>query len=659
MCLNTQKLIANLNDEQAQAVCADVHRPLLILAGAGSGKTRVLTHRACKLVLEGLSPSHILLLTFTNLAARHMVRQIQTLLSKETLSVFGGTFHQLALSLLRPHAETLGFTSSFTVLSKEDSKDCMANCLQSLPFANEKGFLKPANLLEIHSLVLNTLKPVDRILKERFFQNTGWTKEIAQALQVFMLYKQKHNLMDFDDLLIHLRALLLEHPKAFETISNTTQAVLVDEYQDTNPLQSHLVDLLSQSHGRLTAVGDDSQSIYGFRGASIAHMLDFTKRYPNAQSATLCTSYRSTPQIINVANKTLQRAVSGLFKTLHSVKPNGAKVTAIACKDDTEQAKLIATHIQKLQSAYPHATFAVLYRTHQQATEIQLALSKTGLLFVVRSGLRFFETAHVRDVFAYLQWLHNPSHALCLERILLLQDGIGKQTVLPILHALLSQNGDLDAALKHLALSDAAKRHLEPFIGLIAQLQDALKNHSHPGDLISIILKEGYGAYLQTHYKNHSERREHLLQIAHHAASFSNLGDFLNTIFLDDTFINQPHSKKTLITLSSIHQAKGLEWNHVLIPWLCEGKFPIELALREPNGLEEERRLFYVACTRAMDSLTLISPGAIHRMGGILNPVKRSRFVEELFLDKESSHFIETWIVHNAPMDHSTALASS
>jgi DNA helicase-2/ATP-dependent DNA helicase PcrA len=649
--------LSALNDEQRAVVTAP-SGPLLVLAGAGSGKTRALTHRVVRFWDPGIAPDQIVLVTFTNRAAREMLARVEELVGSLAKRVRGGTFHHIANLILRQHAESLGFGDNFTILSRDDAQQVMSSAIIDAGVQVKKGrFPKSDVLIDIASHAINTQTPVDEVVAERSPRFYSLVDDIAAVCRAFVERKAAMNMMDFDDLLMNWKVLMEEVAPVGELIASQTRAILVDEFQDTNALQGEIVDRMAKVHRNVTVVGDDAQSIYRFRGADIHNMLDFEGRWSDAKRLSLTVNYRSTPQILAVANATLQHAGEGFKKELVAVRPEGVLPALVPCRDVFQQAEFIAQRILELRDEGVSLNdIAVLYRAHSHAMEIQVELMRRGIPFVVRSGLRFFEQAHIKDVIAHLRLLYNPDDELSFLRAVKLQEGVGNATADALWRTIAERVGrgrdhvdqGLMDALEEVA-GRRAKAGVRTFVKVMRDIAKATMR-TRPGEMVRVILDSFYGDYLGRRFPNARERQDDISQLADYADGFSSLEDFLAELSLVQDFVveepvaaDAPDEK---VTLSSVHQAKGLEWSRVFVVWLVQGRFPSDLSLREPGGVEEERRLFYVAATRARDELTL-SHVQIHRQRDHTQVLmRRSQFLEEILQQSgEVEGLLETWLL--------------
>lgn len=632
---------ALLNDEQLRAVEAP-DGPALVIAGAGSGKTRTLTFRVARLLERGVPPEGILLLTFTNKAAREMTRRVEELAGGfvDVRKILGGTFHHAAHTLLRQFAHNLGFSQSFTVLDREDSRDLMASCIAERKIAKERRFPRAEVVLDLVSTAINLQHSLSEVLVQDRPQFLPLAEEVLATAQRFQQRKQNMNLMDFDDLLLHLKRLLAEHPPVRTQLLERFQCVLVDEYQDTNRLQGDLVDLLVGERKNLTVVGDDCQSIYSFRGADFTNIIDFPQRYPGCGVYPLTRNYRSTPEILTLANASIALNQRQFPKQLKAERSSGARPVLVPTKDVDEQAAFVAQRALELrEEGTPLEEMAVLYRAHNHSMELQLELTKRGIPFRVRSGVRFFEQAHIKDVLAHLRFAHNPGDELAFKRVIKLVSGVGQATAESLWTALqaLPPEQPLAERLGNVDVRRFVPRKASAGFTRFTAMMDRLtrpESARTSGQLIEDVLTGGYGEYLRAEFVAEERREEDVRQLAEYAGRFEDLPRFLSEIALVSEFSAEDAISREepdeFLTLSTVHQAKGLEWKAVFVIWLSEGRFPLITAIRNPEEEEEERRLFYVAVTRARDELALTYPLTTNPQDGARIILRQSRFIEEL-----------------------------
>ncbi|MDP2789998.1 MAG: ATP-dependent helicase [bacterium] len=631
-----------LNAEQL-AVVENGDGHVLVLAGAGSGKTRTIVYRVAWLLEHGVPPDRILLVTFTNKAAREMLTRVQELLGNVPTPIWGGTFHHVANRILRKYASRVGRTSSFSILDQEDSRSLIAACVADLDIdTTQKRFPAPGILQNMISFSRNTRRDLSEVVHERLPNFSHMAEQVQAVAKRYAARKEKQNLVDFDDLLELMLRLLTEHQDVCERLQEQFQYVLVDEFQDTNSLQGDLVRHLASRHGNLLVVGDDAQSIYAFRGAMIQNILQFPKDFKDVKKFRLQTNYRSTPEILSVANAVIANNIEQFPKELAPARPSGEKPSVVPCRDDGQEATYISQRVLELQEqGLKLADIAVLVRaiSHTQALEFELA--QRDIPYIVRGGLRFFERAHIKDIVAHLKLIANPQDEVAWLRALGLQVGVGPKTAGNLFQKL---TGIVD--VKSLASTDLVSfadkrgnRGVEIFQKLLrtllaAAVTDPKKTEPsfHPQDLIRILATSDYVDYLRTQYQDADERLQDLEQLALFAGKYTSLDSFLTDVSLQEAFsVGAAMSGEDTdsIVLSTIHQAKGLEWEAVFVPRLLEGGFPNARAVDEANGIEEERRLFYVAVTRAKTHLTLTYPLVINPTGSMIL-TRPSRFLDEI-----------------------------
>ncbi len=644
-----------LNEQQLAAVTASPG-PALVIAGAGSGKTRTLTYRVAYLLEQGIPADRILLLTFTNKAAAEMMRRVSDLLGHELRSLWGGTFHSIGARILRLHAEALGYERDFTILDRDDAKDLIKACLADAKIdKQDKHFPKPDVLNEIFSLAANTHRSIQELVEGQFSYFSQFDKEIADLQKRYTARKRASNGMDFDDLLALWLKLLQEHTDIREHYQRRFQFILVDEYQDTNKLQGDLIDLLAARHHNVTVVGDDAQSIYAWRGANFANILNFPKRHPGAKVFKIETNYRSTPEILNVANAAITANVNQFGKALAPARKSGLKPALVQCHDAGQQAAFIAQRALELREEGASLNhIAVLYRSHFHALELQLELTRRQIPFSITSGIRFFEQAHIKDATAYLKFVANPRDEVSFKRLVLLLPGIGTKGAEKLFQRFSSRtaNGGLETEEKTqpstakpahplaTALQNCTqavpKKAAVPwaqFIATISQLEDESTRRSAT-KMLRLVMDAGYDDYLKETYDNYERRLDEIQQLAEFAFQFGTVDEFLTQLALltNVEAEDDPQDDTEKIKLSTIHQAKGLEFEIVFVIMLCDGLFPSSRSTESNEGEEEERRLFYVSITRAKNELYLCYPLIRGGFGqsGVDTYQSPSRFLSEI-----------------------------
>lgn len=598
-----------LNPEQLEAVLKG-DGPCLVLAGAGSGKTRTITYRVSYLIENGVSPDEILLLTFTNKAAREMLSRVETLLCRTSTGIWGGTFHSIANRLLRRYALQVSRTPSFSILDEEDARDLLKLCLKDLAVdTTARRFPSPANLSGILSYARNADVSVRAAIEKK---HPHWAEIIPIIERLGELYasrKLASDAMDFDDLLLLLRDLLRDQPQIRESLAAQFRYVLVDEYQDTNVVQAEIVRHLSSVHGNIFVVGDDAQSIYSFRAADIKNILRFPDIFPGTQTFQLVTNYRSTPQILSLANAVIHQNRDQFEKDLRAVRDAGELPNVVPASNASQEAQYVAEHILRLrEEGVPLKETAVLFRAAYLAQTLEFELMKRDIPYEFRGGMKFFQRAHVKDVVAHLRLVVNPKDEPAWMRVLSLQPGIGATTAGTITQALHDVDILEEALQREIKVSARAVRGLQLARNTLSQIVSA---RTRPGDAIRAVAGSSYREALEAEYPDYLDRLEDLEQFAIFAEGYADIGAFLEDVSLTDEYGGKRERgdrEEEKIVLSTIHQAKGLEWDTVFVIGLVEGKFPNERALEEDGGIEEERRLFYVASTRARARLILTYP---------------------------------------------------
>jgi len=672
-----------LNEQQLAAVTA-APGPLLVIAGAGSGKTRTLIYRVAYLLENGIDPRNILLLTFTNRAAREMLGRVANLLPVDASGLWGGTFHSIGNRILRRHGSALGYSSGFTIMDREDQKDLIDAVVISAGIdPKEIRFPKGDVLAEILSFVVNTEKPLEELLAEKFPYFLPLLEKIQDIRERYEKKKKATNSMDFDDLLQKTLSMFQQHERIAEIYRRQFQFILVDEYQDTNKIQADLVDLLARDHRNVMVVGDDAQSIYSWRGANFQNILEFPKRYPEAQVFKIEMNYRSVPEILEVANAAIAANVHQFRKHLSATRESKAlRPALVALNDGAEQAQFVAQRLLELRDENVDLNdIAVLYRAHYHAIELQLELSRRGIPYQITSGIRFFEQAHIKDVTAFVRFVANPRDEVAFKRMAKLLPGIGNRTAenlwqkwtAIVVAAGADRGSEKESAAAVPAgldrgpgttsapagVSDADYSFGERLLAMNVPVKSkkAWEQLAHtldeiapagqpnmPSEMITSVVEAIYDDYAKANFTNYELRREDLNQLAIFARQFRDVHEFLSQLALisnvDAEAASTQISDKEAVNLSSVHQAKGLEFHTVFVIWLTDGMFPSNRSLDTRDALEEERRLFYVAITRARDELYLTYP-QMRLSGGYGDVFQRpSRFLQEIPND-----LIEDWQV--------------
>ena len=640
-----------LNPQQLAAVSSPPG-PALVLAGAGSGKTRTLTYRVAYLLENGVEPSHILLLTFTNKASREMLHRVGALVPHDLSDLWGGTFHSIGNRLLRRHPLEAGYREGFNVMDREDADSLLQSALLEIQGGKVSELpVKPSVVGEVLSYAANVCRPLPEVIAERFPQLEDWTPLIKAAGEAYVQRKLAANVLDFDDLLSATVQLLSTRPAVAEVYQRRFHFVLVDEYQDTNPLQSRFIDLLSARHRNLMAVGDDAQAIYSWRGADYKNILSFGQRYPGAHIYKVETNYRSTPEILEVANSAIEGMQTPLRKELISARKSGELPRLIPLHTGSQQARFVVSRMLELfDEGTRWEQMAVLYRAHYHSMELQMELTRAGIPFQITSGLRFFEQAHVKDVRAFLKFVVNPFDEIAFKRMVKLLPGVGERSADGLWKGFSSAGRPAEGGPGAFSFEESLRSLKVP-----AKAASAWKQLGHtleeiaPGGVPAAPLKmlqavrdAVYDDYARGEFLDYEVRKEDLNTLAQFASQYENAEEFLDQLALmggtEQGAAARKDSTGESITLSSVHQSKGLEWKVVFVIWLTEGMFPSQRSMGSAEALEEERRLFYVAVTRAEDELYLSWP-FIKRSAGAGDAIQRiSPFLEAIPKD-----LVEEW----------------
>jgi DNA helicase-2/ATP-dependent DNA helicase PcrA len=612
----------------------------LILAGPGSGKTRVIIYRVAYLIARGVPADSILLVTFTRRAAREMINRLDTLIGSKASQVWAGTFHHIGNRLLRKSAEVLGFGPNFTILDGEDQLDLVRQAMEDAGLVGlGKMTPKPASVQHVLSYAFNVRRPLKEIILERNPDWQEWVPNLEAAEVAYAKRKKAANCMDYDDLLGQWARLIADFPDQRAAQTKMFRHFLIDEMQDTNSVQADLIETLArEGSGNLTVVGDDAQSIYRFRGANYDNILKFPDRNPGTNIFRLETNYRSTPEIVAFTNASMAHNASGFPKTLVSARGKGVKPLVVPAADAHEEANFLAQQILELRDeGVSLSQMTVLYRNHHDSILLQAELVARGVPYTVRSGLRFFEQAHIKDVLAYCRILVNPRDETAWRRLLLMLPGIGPAKGSSLVNRLIEAADPLAALATAESMAMLPAKSKGFYAGFVADLRkvEKAKPETNPSAAIAAILQGGYPDTVKSRYERPENRIADIEQLAVLASRYDSLERLIADLMLagdvygaDSLSSDDPTDH---LVLSTIHQAKGLEWSRVFIPRLVEESFPGNRALGEEGGEDEERRIFYVAVTRAMDELYLTYPMTLARGGrGPTMITKPSRFLSEL-----------------------------
>lgn len=619
---------AALNSQQLAAVTAG-EGPSLVIAGAGSGKTRTLVYRVAYLIDSGIDPSHILLLTFTRKSAQEMLERAGELIGVRSERVRGGTFHSVANMLLRRYGRTIGLEPGFTILDRGDAEDLIALVRAQLGLnEKDKRFPRKATIAEMFSKSENTLRPLDEIVVEEFNHFSDHLEALGQLQRGYQASKRQRQLVDYDDLLVLLRRLLMEDEAVRRTISSLYRYILVDEYQDTNRLQADVIRHLASTHQNVMVVGDDSQSIYAFRGATFKNIMDFPSLFPGTTIYKLEENYRSTQPILNLANTIIEAAAEKYTKHLFTRKLDGPLPVLVEAAGENAQSRFIAQKILELrEEGVPLGEMAVLFRSSFHSFDLEIELSRHGLPFIKRGGVKFIETAHVKDLLAHLRVVANPLDAVSWHRVLMLIEGVGPKKAQDVMAALVKSDNPYHALREMPGRSGKGLRDLALTLESLAGAGDL-----RPAHQVSHIY-EYYLPILKAQYDDYPKRTRDLDHLHTIAEGYQGVETFLSDLALEPpdgsaTGVEAPDRDDERLVLSTIHSAKGLEWQCVFVIWIVDGKFPSVYSFVADEDLEEERRLFYVAVTRAKRHLYLTYPINVFDKGSGMLLSKPSRFLD-------------------------------
>ncbi len=625
-----------LNPEQCAAATAG-NGPLLVLAAAGTGKTRTLVHRVAYLIEQGVPPERILLLTFTNRAAREMLERAEKVVGEAAQSIWSGTFHSICARFLRRYGTTLGYSPGFQIIDEDDQKKLLADIIKST-VADPKDFPKKEVVAKMISEAMNEQKPVGYIASRWQTKAAGFTpEEIEKVAEKYDARKRELGAMDFDDLLVNGLKLLKEKENIRRMLQEHFLHVLVDEYQDTNGLQAEFTDILAGKHRNILAVGDDFQCIYTWRGAQIANILEFPERWAGCRTIKLERNYRSVPGVLDLANVVMRDAPNQFEKTLRPFRDGrGEKPFLYTVYDAKTQANEILKMVnQSRQFGYRYSDIAILYRSHFQSIDVQMMLARMHVPYRITSGVGVFEQIHVKDVLAYLRLVVNSADELSFLRLVELLPGVGEKSAKTYWEKL-GRNFDVHSKECRHALGGLLGKKARPVWPPLTKCLEGVKEHlseNEIGEIIEDFCDFFYEDYLRKEYEGSDadDRLDDVKELASQiAGNDGGLEAFLADVALMtnlDVRKNDPESDR--VTLSTVHQAKGMEWPVVLVPWLSEGMFPSAKATEE-GRLDEERRLFYVAVTRAKDHLSLFVPQMRKMTDGGMFPVGPSIFVKEI-----------------------------
>ncbi|MGH7618320.1 MAG: ATP-dependent helicase [Gemmatimonadaceae bacterium] len=629
-----RNLAAELNHEQG-AAATHGDGPLLVIAGAGTGKTRTLVYRVAHLLDQGARPERILLLTFTRRAAQEMLGRAERLVGSTTSKVHGGTFHATGHRLLRQFGPDAGLARDFSILDQGDAEDLVQLARANLGYGrSEKRFPKKESLHYVYSRHLNTERPVEDILADEFPQFTEYARDIVRIFAEYTSRKAERNLVDYDDLLLFWALMLEQSAPLADRITGLYDHILVDEYQDTNLLQARILRGMCRGHRNITVVGDDAQSIYSFRGANFRNILDFPKHFPGATVATLEQNYRSTQPILDTTNTLISRALERFTKQLWTMRTGTDAPWLVTARDEQQQTRFVVDRVLELHEAgTPLKEIAVLVRAGYMSADLEIELTNRKIPFEKWNGIKFLDAAHVKDVLAFLRVVENPRDEVSWYRILMLMPGIGDVTARAMLESMAERAWDPDA-FTHFAPPARARDAHRELVALLRVLSNPKRGDAGVGEDIDEI-RRLYDAVLAERYDRSEPRLADLDQLRVIAAGYPSRADFLAAIALEpptntQDFATGGESEDDALVISTVHSAKGKEWDAVFVIWAVDGWFPSSRSLGDEDELEEERRLMYVAMTRARNHLAVTYPMNVYatRRGADYTIEQLSRFID-------------------------------
>ncbi len=632
-----------LNAQQFQAV-KHPSGPALVIAGAGTGKTRVLTFRSSFLIESGVPPEQILLLTFSRKSAAEMKRRAAHLLDARGEKIAGGTFHGYAHILLRRYAEALGYANNFTIIDRSDAEDAVHLLRNKLGFGEgNKRFPNKKTILNVISQSLNTGKKFRKILAEDYPQHLECEDDLVVISRFYEEYKKRKQLFDYDDLLLKLRD-LLKLPELGETIAKQTSQILVDEYQDTNHLQLEILQLLAKPHGNIMAVGDDFQSIYAFRGANFKNIISFEQHFPSASVYKIEENYRSTNTILSFTNDIISSAKEKYEKKLFSNILSEQKPVLLEPSNEPMQSAFVTQRILELQEeGILLKKMAVLFRSGAHSNDLEVALNSARIPYRKFGGFKFTESSHVKDILAHLRVYHNAADAPAWNRILLLQEGIGPGTAGKLIEKIVDQG----LGLSGLEAPEFKDKKYSLGLAALKKAIEAVGAQENVAEMVESIFVFAE-PILKNHYDDFKKRRDDLESLVKIATRYDTLSELLSDLTLDppetEADLAVTDKEEDYLTLSTIHSAKGLEWQVVFVLALAEGYFPSSYSVADEESLEEERRLFYVAATRAEKWLYLMAthlePLQTYYNNAVFLSPGPSRFLKEM---PHLAEVVEAW----------------
>ncbi|WP_179944401.1 ATP-dependent helicase [Kosmotoga pacifica] len=631
----------SLDLEQLDAVVNSVGRTLIV-AGPGSGKTRVITYKIAYLVSSGIKPENILLVTFTRAASHEMIERARRVSGSDLKGMLAGTFHHVCNHFLRKYSKRVDIDANFTILDREDAKDlikhCRAQLIEELGKKNSSILPSAGVLQSIYSYAVNCGLSLREAIVHQNKKFLGIEEHIEEIWKRYTVLKLENNSMDYDDLLVKALQLFENNSEVLEIESTRFRWILVDEFQDTNILQYRLLELLSNVHGNLIVVGDDAQSIYSFRGARFENVFDFLNK-GDTKVFKIQTNYRSTPEIVKLINNIVP--TNSVEKNLKAVRTSGPLPVVAETWDNMEEANFVAQKIEEhINDGISPERIAVLYRSHYHSLELQMELDRRKIDYILFSGPKFVETAHVKDIISFLKVLINPSDQLSWGRVLRLFPGVGISTSLKIIDSLRTCMGDQKRIIEKLKAFSTSRIKLEHLIDILSSADAELQ----PANVIQLVHNNFYENYLDEKYPDARERKLDIERLEEIAERYSGISEFLEDLAVSEKvdIERERVEKESKVVLSTVHQAKGLEWDVVFVIAVNPGDFPSYFAVNEGN-IDEEERVFYVAITRARDYLYLV-----RQKGGRSRPMMGNRYVFRSgydFITRIPEDAVEFWDV--------------
>ncbi|MGE4193177.1 MAG: ATP-dependent helicase [Pseudodesulfovibrio sp.] len=613
-----------LNEAQREAVTT-TEGPVLVIAGAGSGKTRTIVYRLAHLVNQGVDPAQILLLTFTRKASQEMLARAESILGRSLHTASGGTFHSFSYATLRMNSADIGFDNGFTLMDRADSENICKDVRDEMGLGKgDRSYPKKATLLDMITKSRNKELPIDAIMEREAYHLSPYLEDMLKISDGYAQFKREHALVDYDDLLFLLDKLLATNEPLRNQLQARYRYIMVDEYQDTNLVQARIVKHLAGTRGNVMAVGDDAQSIYAFRGANVANILEFPKIFEGTKIVRLEKNYRSVQPILDLTNEILKGATTKFDKHLYSDLKSDTLPQVVHPLSDQTQARLVVDQILELGRRYMLHDVAVLFRAGYQSFPLEVALTRIGIDYQKFGGIRFHEAAHVKDVLSYIRLVLNPHDLLAWQRAMEHIKGVGPKTVAKIYRAM---HSGLENDKKYMA--KMLKKH-EPLQELLAELNRLRSTVQKPSAVLEAVLAFYQPILIEKYPDDYPKRQAGLEQLSQIAVGYTEMEQFIGDLSLDGD-PEEEKRKENAVVLSTVHSAKGLEWSAVIIIDLVEDRFPSRKAMQRAEDLEEERRLMYVACTRAKRELKLFVPGSVYnRASGMSDPTLPSPFVLEL-----------------------------